>query len=309
MTSVALTGASGFVGRHVLERLEQRGFRVRALVRHPDQIKSSSRVTTVPGRLNQAEALQTLIEGADCVIHLAGATGGVDYDDFARVNVDGTRLLLEACLQNNPSARFIHLSSLAAREPGLSDYSASKRAGEDCVTATELDWVVLRPPAVYGPDDPALAPLWQALARGWLIRTGPRQARFSLLHVDDLAAAIVELADTAGAARGQVLELHDGREGGYGWDDLKAIAESARGKPIRELGVPPGLLKTLGLFNLSIARLRQRRPPPLVPGKVRELVHHDWVCDNSALPGCAGWRPTMTLTTALARLPGWRGNG
>ncbi len=309
MTSVALTGASGFVGRHVLDLLEQRGHRVRALVRSPDQIPTSSRARPVIGRLDQPEALEALVEGADCVVHLAGATGGIDYVDFARVNVDGTRLLLNACLQRNAPVRFIHLSSLAAREPGLSHYSASKRAGEDCVTASKLNWVVLRPPAVYGPDDPALAPLWQALARGWLIRTGPRQARFSLLHVDDLAAAIVALVDTPGAAQGQVLELHDGHSGGYGWDDLREIAASARGGPVRTLGIPPVVLKSLGLFNLSLARLTRRRPPPLVPGKVRELVHHDWVCDNSALPGCEGWRPTMTLTSALAQLPGWRRTG
>lgn len=263
----------------------------------------------VVGRLHEPEALSALVEGVDCVVHLAGATGGLDYADFARVNVDGTRLLLEACARSAPSARFLHLSSLAAREPTLSDYASSKRAGEDCVVASDLSWVVLRPPAVYGPDDPALAPLWQALARGWLVRTGPANARFSLLHVDDLASAVAALAENLTAAQGQILELDDGRSGGYGWDDLKTIAGAARGRPVRELAVPAAALRTLGFLNLSIARLTRRRPPPLVPGKVRELVHHDWVCDNSALPGCDGWRPTIDLATALAQLPGWRHTG
>jgi len=309
MKSVALTGATGFIGRHVLELLLKRRFKVRALVRGIDQIGTGPDLTPIVGRLNQPDALNALVEGVDCLVHLAGATGGLDYADFARVNVAGVCSLLDACGQSSSSVRFIHLSSLAAREPDLSDYSASKRAGEECLTGSELNWVVLRPPAVYGPDDPALAPLWRALAKGWLIRTGPAQARFSLLHVRDLASGIVELVKDPAPSLGRVLELHDGRRGGYGWGDLKDIAQAALGKPIRELAIPSSALKTLGLYNLAVARLTGRRPPPLVPGKVRELVHHDWVCDNSQIPGRREWRPSMTLATALAQLPGWRDLG
>ena len=303
---MALTGASGFVGRHVLQQLHARGFSVRALLKDSKQIEAQIGLTPIVGRLNQPDALSELVDGADVVVHLAGATGGFDYADFARVNLSGTLGLLNAVEQKDRSMRFVHLSSLAAREPKLSDYAASKRAGEDCVTATDMNWVVLRPPAVYGPDDAALAPLWKALAKGWLIRTGPAHARFSLIHVDDLASAIVELVAQPSASRGHVLELHDSRRGGYGWNDLKEIAESARKKPVRIVGISPTILKAIGVINLSTARLTRRRPPPLVPGKVRELVHHDWVCDNSDLPGCDNWRPTMTLTSALADLPGWR---
>jgi len=304
--TVALTGASGFVGRQVLEALLRQGCTVRALVRDRHQIDPRPGLVPVLGRLESPEALNELVRGCDAVIHLAGATGGRDYAEFAEINVAGTERLIEAARSSAPSARFIHLSSLAARHSELSDYAASKHAGEQAVETASLDWVVLRPPAVYGPDDPALAPLWQALARGWLIRTGPADARFSLIHVHDLAAALVELAGTPEAARGMILELHDGRVGGYGWADLIAIAETRAGRRIRTLPVAPGLLRIMGWANLRWAILRGTRPPPLVPGKVRELVHHDWVCDNTALPGCPEWAPALTLDNALQDLPGWR---
>jgi len=305
MNTVALTGASGFVGRHVLDRLLQRGHAVRALVRQPGQIQALSNLTPVVGRLDRLEALKELVRGADHLIHLAGATGGFDYDDFARVNVSGTERLIDACLETAPAIRLIHLSSLAAREPDLSDYAASKSHGEDLVRASQLNWVILRPPAVYGPDDAALAPLWQALAKGWLIRTSPARSRFSLIHVDDLASALVALVEVPTAGLGRTLDVDDGH-GGYGWGDLKAIAEARLEKSVRVLAVPGFALKTLGTINVVAARLSRRRPPPLVPGKVRELVHHDWVCDNSDFTSCADWQPTITLTSALDELPGWR---
>jgi nucleoside-diphosphate-sugar epimerase len=308
MSTVAVTGASGFVGGHVLAKLCEGGYRVRALLRHPTQIDLTANLTPVVGRLDHPDALDELLRGADHLVHLAGATGGVDYADFARVNVAGTRHLLDACARAQRPIRFLHLSSLAARAPALSDYAASKRAGEKCVAASTLDWVILRPPAVYGPDDPALAPLWQALARGWLIQTGPPDARFSLIHVHDLAAAILALVQAPAAASGQIIEIDDG-QGGYGWDDLKRIAEAQRKKRVRIVAVPPTALKVLGAANLTMARLARRRPPPLVPGKVRELVHHDWVCDNTGLPGCPDWRPNLTLESALSQLPGWSKTG
>ncbi|AKS42090.1 NAD-dependent epimerase/dehydratase family protein [Wenzhouxiangella marina] len=306
MARIALTGASGFVGRHLLAALLEGGHEIRALVRHPEQLPGRHQLTPVRGRLDDSEALGELVSDVDAIIHLAGATAGIDYAELARVNAIGTARLAEAAELHAPGARFIHLSSLAARRPELSDYAASKRAGEDLLVDRELDWVILRAPAIYGPDDPALEPLWQALSRGWLVRTGPPRARFSLLHVDDLASALMTLAVTPQAAQHRVFELDDGHPGAYGWPELRQLATEQRGRPVRELPVPKMALRLLGHANLLLARLHRRRPPPLVPGKVRELVHHDWVCDNSGLPGCPDWTPKYTLKTALPTLPGWR---
>jgi len=310
MARIALTGGSGFVGRQTLVALLDAGHHVNALVRHPTKLPTRTGLSTIVGTLDQADALERLVGDADAVVHIAGATAGRNYLDLARTNAAGTARLIDAITRHRPSARLIHLSSLAARHPGLSDYAASKRAGEELVSHSSLDWVIVRPPAVYGPDDPSLAPVWRLLARGWLLRTGPANARFSLLHVADLAAALCKLATRPDCPNNkssrQTITLHDGRSNGYSWDEIASIAGNKRGGRVRIVPVPAAILHLLGAINLLKARLLKSRPPPLVPGKVRELVHRDWVCDNTRLPGCPEWKPSMKLETALDDLPGWR---
>ncbi len=303
MLTLALTGATGFVGRAVLKQLLGDGHRVRALARPSRQLPEHERLIRIPGTLADADQLAKLVRGCDSVIHIAGAIGGRDYAEFAHTNVTGTSQLVDAIREQSPQARLIHISSLAAREPQLSDYAASKRAGEDIITASGLKWSIIRPPAIYGPEDPALAPFWSLLARGWLAGIGTRSGRFSLLHVTDLASAIGRLANCE-TPEPWLVCLHDGKPGGYNWREIGDLARQVRGKKVRIIPVPPWLLKTIAKLNVQGARLREARPV-LVPGKVRELAHSDWVCDNTQLPGCPDWKPTMQLKDCLTDLPGW----
>jgi 2-alkyl-3-oxoalkanoate reductase len=299
---VALTGASGFVGRHLLERMLAEGLQVRALWRaagapaHPC-------LEICPGALESPEALAALVRGCDAVVHVAAAIRGRTADQFDAVNVAGARRLAEAVAAHAPRARLVALSSLAAREPGLSWYAASKAAGEAVLLSSGQDWAILRPPAVYGPGDPALAPLWRALARGWLPRLGPPAARFSLLYVDDLVEAVMRLLALREPVRG-VMPLHDGRAGGYSWPEVAGIGAARRGARVRTAPVPRALLGAIAELNLRSAGLRGASPM-LTPGKLRELVHPDWTCDNSALEAALGWSPRATLEACLPRLPGW----
>jgi 2-alkyl-3-oxoalkanoate reductase len=304
MMQVALTGATGFVGRAVLGLLLARGHRVRALVRAGKALPAQPRLELVTGTLQDSTALEALSADCQVVIHVAGAISGFDYADFAATNVHGTELLIKAIQRRAPNARLIHVSSLAAREPELSAYAASKRDGELAVKDSGLRWAIIRPPAVYGPEDPAMRPLWQALARGWLPRTGPGDARFSLLHVDDLASALLALSETPDF-KSELFCLHDGHVDGYGWEELAAIAGQVRGRPVRILGLPRWLLAGTARANWLGARISCRRPPVLLPGKLPELAHSDWVCDNTQLPGCPNWTPRMKLKDCLIDLPGW----
>lgn len=302
--SVALTGASGFVGSVLARTLLAQGYKVRALSRVPGRCPDHPKLEEITGSLETPQALTQLVADSDCLIHLAAAVAGRGRRDFERVNSVGTRSLIEVMERSNRGCRLIHVSSLAARMPQISHYAHSKRAAEQVVESSRLDWVILRPPAVYGPADPALAPLWRGLARGYLVQAGPDQARFSLLHVDDLCDAIVALIEQPSLPRRTVC-LDDGRSGGYAWADVAAAAGKLRGRPVRTLRLPKILLALAAQTNLALSRVTGRQPL-LTPGKVRELTHPDWVCGDNEPLLSSHWRPQRQLDAALAELPGWR---
>jgi nucleoside-diphosphate-sugar epimerase len=296
--TLALTGASGFIGASIAHHLSAQGWRLRLLVRPGSQARlpALEHAEPVVGTLHDREALKHLLNGAVALVHCAGAVRGITYRDFARTNVDGMQALLHAA---GPELRVVHISSLAARHPALSDYAASKRAGELCVAAAvpAPQRVVLRPPAVYGPGDRELRPLLDAMLRGFALLPGHRDARFSLLHVDDLARAVAQLLRSE-VGWGQIHEPDDGRPGGYGWSDMLAAFGRLRGRSVRSLHVPGIVLYTLGAGNESWSRLTNRAPM-LTRGKARELRWLDWVAAGNASLAAASWQPMIDLDTGL----------
>lgn len=296
--TLALTGASGFVGAAIARHLSAQGWHLRLLVRPGSQARlpALARVERVVGSLADPTALKHLLNGAVALVHCAGAVRGVRYEDFARTNVDGTRALLDAA---GSALRVVHISSLAARHPALSHYAASKRAGELCVTTMvpAPQRVVVRPPAIYGSGDRELRPLLDAMRRGFAILPGHRDARFSLLHVDDLASAVASLLHTD-AGWGQIHEPDDGHPGGYGWSDVTDAIARWRGRPVRALRVPGFLLSTFGTGNEWWARWASRAPM-LTRGKARELRWLDWVAAGNVSLAPIPWRPVVDLNIGL----------
>jgi nucleoside-diphosphate-sugar epimerase len=233
-------------------------------------------------------------------VHCAGAVRGRSARDFDPVNVEGVARLASATRAERPAPAIVHLSSLAARHPELSPYAASKRRGEQALLGAP-EWVVLRPPIVYGPGDRELLPLFRWMARGIAPIVGPRGGRWSLIYVDDLAEAVIWLV--LRGPTGRVFELDDGQPSGYAMDDVVAAAERYRGRAIVRVPVPASLLGGLAWLNVLGARIRGRAPM-LTPGKVREIFHPEWTCDNTALADATGWRPRIRLDEGLRRTLG-----
>jgi len=233
------------------------------------------------------------------VVHCAGAVRGVTAGDFDAVNVDGVKQLVQAALSQAPRPRFLSLSSLAARAPQLSYYASSKRQGEHVLAsmAEDMEWVALRPPAVYGPGDRELLPLFQWMGRGIAPVLGEPHARLSLLYVEDLCGAVLRWLD-CGHCRSGVYEINDTQGGGYSWDEIIAKISALRSGRIIRLPLPAPLLRSLAAINVSTARL-MGYAPMLTPGKVRELRHPDWVGDNTALTAAIGWQPRFSLEEGL----------
>ena len=294
---VAVTGATGFIGTALLRALAERGASVTALTRHP--VAQAPSIRWIQGDLQDRRALAELIGEAPAVVHCAGRVRGGSAAEFQRTNVEGTANLLAAIGDCRSTPRFLLISSLAARHPELSWYAASKRSAEQRVAeySGAMSSAIFRPTAVYGPGDREVRPLLNAMQRGYLPVVGDPGRRFSLLHVNDLVDAIVRWLTAPAEVRG-IFELDDGMPGGYDWRMLKDMAEAAWGRHIRAIPVPTGLLRGVSYLNLWLSRL-SGHSPMLTPGKVRELTHPDWVCDNSPARAALDWQPRIRLADAL----------
>lgn len=290
---VALTGATGFIGSRLLERLVVAGFGVRALTRKAQPKRDG--VEWIDGDLGDETALALLVADTDLAIHLAGAVRGVTRADFDAVNVAGARNFARAA-DYAGVARVLAVSTLAAREPSLSHYAASKREGEAVLRQFCDDATVLRPPAVYGPGDRELMPLLNQMRHGFAPLPHHR-GRFSVIHVDDLVAAIVAWMESD--VRGGTYELHDGKEDGYDWRTLRRTVAEVCGRRSVPIPLPRALLATAAMANVTLARLFGYAPM-MTPGKVRELFHADWVVRESDFETDCGWRPALGLAAGLA---------
>ncbi|MCO6412615.1 MAG: NAD-dependent epimerase/dehydratase family protein [Thiogranum sp.] len=304
---VAVTGATGFIGRTICRLLREDGWQVRALVRSPQGAQAVREVVdeTVIGGLEDHAALARLVAGSFAVVHCAGAVRGATQQAFDRANVAGLENLVDAIAARDNSPRLLSLSSLAAREPDLSFYAASKRRGEQVLEqrATGLEWIALRPPAVYGPGDKELFPLFRLMARGIAPVPGVDGARFSMIYVDDIARAVLAWLQRDAVPCG-VYSLHDGRRGGYGWSDVCDTVAALCQRRVRQVPVPPALLAVPAWINRELARWLGHAPM-LTPEKLRELRHADWVCDNDAIEAALDWRPQVQLEAGLRLTPGW----
>ena len=307
---IALTGATGFIGRRVLALAAEAGVPVRALARRPAALDGIENLKIVEGDLLDDAALERLTAGAAAVIHCAGVIAGSPAT-LHTANVEGTRHLVDAARKAD-TWRFVHVSSLAAREPRLSGYALTKRLGEREVIdgLSPERWVILRPPVVYGPGDPATLPLMDQLTRPTAWLPGSRRQRFSLLYADDLARALLDLARSSAPA-GSIHEVHDGLADGYAWSDIAAAVRIIAGRPERIHFLPRFVLDAAARLSHGWTGLTGHRlGPPISPGKVRELYHRDWVCRHQLLDEASPWKATVPIEEGIARALQWyRDNG
>jgi nucleoside-diphosphate-sugar epimerase len=296
---VAVTGATGFIGRRLLPQLAAAGWRLRILVRRDpaDALWGDLDIEVVQGDLRDAAASTQLVAGADAVVHLAGLIKAPSRDDFMRANRDGTRHLASA-VAANPQTHLLLVSSLAAREPTFSDYAASKRAAEQAaidVLGERLS--ILRPPAVYGPGDRETLAFFKLASLPWVPLLGAAQARSAVIHVDDLCAALVGMLGRP--ATGRIETACDARPAGYSWREVMETAAGALGvTPRGYLPLPAGLLKTVAIAG-DLGRLLGRGNM-LNTQKLRELRHLDWAVSDAERLNLPQWTPAWGLQAGFA---------
>ena len=279
---VAVTGATGFLGRRLVKVLAEQGWTVRVLARRDiaDPAWLGLEPQLVIGDLANIKALAALCDGARVVVHVAGLIKARSRAVFDRANVEGSRQV--ALAAKAAGARMILVSSLAAREPHLSDYAGSKRGAEDA--AREIiggDLTIVRPPAIYGPGDIETFRLFKMASESPILPVLDPKARMAWIHADDAAALIAHLVKTP---RPGLLSLSDNRPEGYGWVELMQTASKAVGATPRLIRIPAWTIKALA--NLSKwASIATGKDSILTPGKARELLHGDWaLSSNDPIP-------------------------
>lgn len=294
---LAITGGTGFVGARLLAQAVEQGHQVIALTRRSQNEREG--VTWVQGTLDNRQALQRLVDHADAVIHVAGVISAPDAAGFEAGNVAGTLGLLAAATASGVH-RFVHVSSLAAREPTLSLYGGSKARSEELVQRSGLDWAIVRPPAVYGPGDRETLELFKA-ARLGLVPLPPK-GRLSLIHVDDLSRLLLALA-AEGAPTKLIVEPDDGRAGGWTHREFAAALAASQDRRALALSVPAALLRLGARIDGALRGSKAK----LTPDRAAYFSHPDWAIDPARRPSPSLWQPQVPTPQGLADTARWYG--
>ncbi len=312
-----VTGATGFVGGHLVEALRRAGHTVTALVRSPAKGAPLAErgVRLIEGDLHAAQALAAAAEGQDVVFHVAAVTSALGAAGFHRPNVEGTARVVAAATAAGVG-RLVHVSSLAAAgpaepgrplrgdEPGrpVTAYGRSKLAAEEAVRAARLPWTIIRPPMVYGPGDREFLRAFRAarlLGISPVFGTGAQE--LVAVFAPDLAEALVAAAVAGATAGGTYVASHA---------EVFTQLDLARklGRAVgREVTVPrlPGLLARPILLASETAARLTGRPTLLTSDKANEFFAPAWTADPSPLARDAGWIAAHDLDAGLRRTADW----
>jgi nucleoside-diphosphate-sugar epimerase len=328
--SVLVTGASGFIGRHLVRRLIERGDRVSCLVRGTsrlDELRSSGAQLIVGDATDRAGIERALAESqAVVVFHLAGLVKAVRTADFARVNAGGVESVAAACADRAERPVLIVVSSLAAAGPCAADqprvegdspapvsaYGRSKLAGELAAArhAGTTEITIVRPPIVFGPDDRGVLEMFRPIARrGVHVVPGRQDRRVSLIHVADLVALLLLTAEKGERLRpdgapGQGIYFIAAQEYPTYAELGQAMARALGRKRARVVHMPGPLVRLVGLCGDALRRVRQR-PGWVNSDKMAEALAGSWTCSSAKARRQLGWFPAATLADRLRETAQW----
>jgi nucleoside-diphosphate-sugar epimerase len=292
---LAITGGTGFVGSHLIDAALAAGHEINALTRR-DQAPRAG-INWIAGDLSSRDALEQLIVDADAIIHVAGTINAPNAVGFEQGNVAGTLAMLAAATAGGVQ-RFVHVSSLAAREPKLSLYGASKARAEELVHSSGLDWAIVRPPAVYGPGDKETLELFRMARLGLMLM--PPKGRVSVIHADDLARLLLALA-APGAPSNYLIEPDDGKPGGWSHREFAKALATAVGTKAAVIS-SPGLLLRLAAHADQLLRGEKAK---LTADRAAYFSHRNWVVEGKRAPPATLWQPRIPTVEGLKNTAAW----
>lgn len=325
---VLITGANGFLGSHLVERLIAEGCEVGVLVRPSAKIHQLEKLPVQifrgyleSGSLWSTDKLSQWTTSCDYVFHVAGGTAGFTKQDFVRANVDTTRALAEFTVaQAKQLKRFVFVSSQAAIGPGSIDsvsrdhqtpnpktwYGESKQEAEKILDgfSDRLNWVAIRPPGIIGPRDQEFVPLYRSVLRGWIPLIVNRHQHLALATVHDVVEALwkAAIADPERVPSGSRF-LVGGSQSVTTLELGQWVAEALQVNA-RPILIPLSLVKVLAGFSQGVGRLKGKAPV-FTSNKVNELSVSDWRLDDSPARDLFGYEPKSDLRAGLEEAIQW----
>ncbi len=295
---ILVTGGTGFIGGHLIDRLTESGLRWRQVKRE---------------HFADPRALELSLEGVDTVIHLAGATKALSARGYLDVNVGLTETLVRAL--EGRAVRMVHVSSLAAAGPGeapipldetiephpISDYGKSKLEAERVVRKARPDAVIVRPPVVYGPRETGVFKILKSISRGFALEIGGGKRWFSHIYVGDLVEGLIAAVRSPRAAGRTYYMAYPYPAS---WRDLAESAAAIMRQRPRVLPVPIAAARAVG-FAADCWAAISRRPATVSRDKVTEAQCNWWVCDCSRARQELGFEATTSLEEGLAATLAW----
>ena len=292
---LAVTGGTGFVGTHLLDAARAAGHQLSALTRRDQPPREG--IEWIGGDLGSRAALERLVDGADAIVHVAGTISAPNAAGFEKGNVAGTLAMLAAATAGGVR-RFVHVSSLAAREPKLSLYGSSKARAEELVHNSGLDWSIVRPPAVYGPGDKETLELFRMAKLGLMLM--PPKGRVSVIHANDLARLLLALAGPA-VPSNMLIEADDGRPGGWTHREFARALAAA-------VGTRPAILSSPGIVLRLAARadqLLRGEKAKLTADRAAYFSHRNWVIEPKRACPPQLWQPRIDTLQGLKDTAEW----
>lgn len=309
-----VTGATGFIGSHLVDALIREGFEATCLVRNPSNLKflSEFNVKLVSGDCTVKESFENAVKDVDYVFHIAGMTKAHCEADFCTANIKGTENIVQAVIENNSRIkRFIYLSSLAAAGPSrdckplkedcepapVSVYGKTKLEGEKIVIAhkDKMPVTIIRPPAVYGPRDRDLLIFFKMVKSGLIPYWG--RCYYSFLYIEDLINGIISSA-LKKEAEGEILFMSDGNI--YSSDDIIcAISDAVQKRPVK-LTVPRFIMPLLGFISEKTKGVNI-----INTDKIKEMQHTHWTCDTTKAIERLKFKPKVKIKEGAKWTADW----
>jgi nucleoside-diphosphate-sugar epimerase len=319
---ILVTGATGFIGSHLVERLLKSGYEIKATIRKTSNLRwlNDLPIELVDVSLQDKNSLESVVKDVDYIYHVAGLVAAKSYEEFVKANCETTRNLLEATYNaNNKLQRFVLVSSQTAAGPSesldkpkteddvpnpITRYGKSKKESENIAKSfmSKLPITIVRPPAVYGPRDPAIKDIFKIANKGLATLIGFNKKYVSLIHSSDLTRGI-QLAGESANSAGEIYFITSNKF--YTWDEIMdAMKIALNNKIMIKIHLPHSLVLSLAAVSGFFGKFSQK-PPVFDYEKGQDFIQNYWTCSPDKAKKDFNFISEISLEKGMLETANW----